>query len=99
MYCFNKENFYLFFYDVCKVFFYIIFDCGLFGLFGINIDYEKVIVVLMFFGGVFICFYDGIYINILYDKFVEYGVFISDIYKKMEFENLKFCNEIFIICN
>nr|XP_034314127.1 uncharacterized protein LOC105342660 isoform X4 [Crassostrea gigas] len=95
----NHENFYSPLHDACKVLLHTTFDRGSSGSPGINIDHEKAIVVLMLSGGVPTCFYDGKYTNIPHDKLVEYGVSISDIYKKMEPENPKLCNEIFTTCN
>lgn len=46
-----------------KIMFYIIFNYGFLGFFGVMIRDEKFCVVLMVRGGVFVCVYENIYLS------------------------------------
>lgn len=90
-YFFDKRDYYSILFELFrKIIFYIIFDIGFLGLFGVMIRDNWFCVVVMVRGGILSCFYENCYLYLLVeDNYkVEYGYVMFDIYYKM----LKFIN-------
>ena len=92
---FIGKNFYSGLHDKHKVLLNTTFDRGSSGSPGFHIIEREAIVVLMLSGGFPACFYDGSYTKIPYNKLVEYGVSMADIYDKLIVTNESLCLEVF----
>lgn len=86
-----------------KILFYILFDLGFLGFFGVIIRDGMLCVVVMMLGGILSCYYLGFFLDYLVEdcKKVEYGYVMSNIYERMrDFGNrdiLNFVEKIFKI--
>lgn len=64
-YFFDKRDYYSILLELFrKIMFYIIFDIGFLGLFGVIIRNKKLCVVVMVRGGILGCFYENIYLDL-----------------------------------
>lgn len=64
-YFFDKRDYYSILFELFrKIIFYIIFDIGFLGLFGVIIRNKKLCVVVMVRGGILGCFYENIYLDL-----------------------------------